>query len=378
MGTILLLTTLTMIAFELGSVISFFIYLSCAENIYTSAEQICLTEVGCLDNNFPWVTFPVEKWPVVRMRSIPLKPSEINPELVLWSDGGWIPIRNKSDFDQLYNRQKKTVVAIHGWSPTAKKYQHMEVFSDLFSILGNNEFNKLAIDWKKGSSGLNYPLAYNNMRVVGHIMAHKFIDYDVEMEHLHLIGHSLGAHMSGYIGKLVQTFQNGRKIGRITGLDPAGPGFDFPSFWYKKYDNLTLTHLWHTDAQFVDVIHTDSGKFGNGHYGLEKSLGHADFYPSNGRDQPFCRANTFYKQVRKMERMIYTNFYRTIKGMQTTCNHRIAPIYLIHSVNHYESYYSCSNDSLPDCNFMGFHSTKPSAGRRKYYLSNGDLPHSFP
>ena len=67
-------------------------------------------------------------------------------------------------------------------------------------------------------------------------------------------------------------------------------------------------------GSYYSYIISDSGKFGNGHYGLEKSLGHADFYPSNGRDQPFCRANTFYKQVRKMERMIYTNFYRTIKG----------------------------------------------------------------
>lgn len=61
-------------------------------------------------------------------------------------------------------------------------------------------------------------------------------------KHVHLIGHSLGAHTAGYAGERIEG------LGRITGLDPAEPYFQgMPS--HARLDP--------TDAQLVDVIHTD-------------------------------------------------------------------------------------------------------------------------
>ena len=41
---------------------------------------------------------------------------------------------------------------------------------------------------------------------------------------LHLVGHSLGAHLVGFLGKRVQELGLG-KVARITALDPARPLF---------------------------------------------------------------------------------------------------------------------------------------------------------
>lgn len=61
-----------------------------------------------------------------------------------------------------------------------------------------------------------------------------------------------------------------------SGLDPAGPGFEYVS--------LRSDHLDNTDATFVDVIHTAIGTAG-----YSKPLGHADFYPNEGKPpQPGC------------------------------------------------------------------------------------------
>ena len=68
-------------------------------------------------------------------------------------------------------------------------------------------------------------------------------------------------------------------ISRITGLDPAGPYFEFTD------PNVRLDQ---SDAQFVDVIHTDGQTHIQLGLGLLQPLGHADFYPNGGLEQPSC------------------------------------------------------------------------------------------
>lgn len=63
----------------------------------------------------------------------------------------------------------------------------------------------------------------------------------------------------------------------LSGLDPAGP------LIYQFFPpNQRLDP---TDADFVDVINTDTTIFG-----FSKSIGHANFYPNGGkRIQPGCQ-----------------------------------------------------------------------------------------
>ena len=64
---------------------------------------------------------------------------------------------------------------------------------------------------------------------------------------VHCIGHSLGAHVCGFLGKNVNSkIESGifkSKLGRVTGLDPAGP-----LFLDKGWDKGCDSHLCHTDA----------------------------------------------------------------------------------------------------------------------------------
>lgn len=91
---------------------------------------------------------------------------------------------------------------------------------------------------------------------------------------MHLIGHSLGSHSAGACGHYVT---RGR-IARITGLDPALPLFSSAPL---------SARLDQSDAEFVDVIHTDGGV-----NGFAQPIGHVDFYPNGGGwTQPGCTLN---------------------------------------------------------------------------------------
>lgn len=104
---------------------------------------------------------------------------------------------------------------------------------------------------------------------------------DKEQLYLHCIGHSLGAHVCGQAGRKSQIFD------RVTGLDPAGPGFE------NCTDHLNVDK---DSALCVDNIHTDGTREGHWnpvvqHFGTLEAWGDIDFYPNGGGGQPGCIDN---------------------------------------------------------------------------------------
>jgi len=108
---------------------------------------------------------------------------------------------------------------------------------------------------------------------------------------IHLVGHSLGAHLMGKAGRVFHG-QYGLPIDRITGLDPAGPRWtDGPIS--DPIDELGNNTLGTSSASFVDIIHSNAHERPsviviNPSLGLGRQLGHMDFFPDGGFQQPGC------------------------------------------------------------------------------------------
>ncbi|EMP33028.1 Lipase member H, partial [Chelonia mydas] len=139
---------------------------------------------------------------------------------------------------------KKTVFIVHGFRLTGSTPIWLNDIKEL--LLSLEDVNLIIVDWNRGATTIIYPNAVHNSRRVAEILK-KYIDQmlavGASLDSIYMIGVSLGAHIAGFVGEMY----NG-KLGRITGLDPAGPLFS---------GKPPSERLDHTDAQFVDVIHTD-------------------------------------------------------------------------------------------------------------------------
>ncbi|XP_069720832.1 lipase member H isoform X5 [Phaenicophaeus curvirostris] len=139
---------------------------------------------------------------------------------------------------------KKTTFIIHGYRLTGSAPVWIPDLVQL--LLSVEDMNVIVVDWNQGATTLIYSHAAGNCKRVAEVLK-KLIDEmlvdGASLDSLHMIGVSLGAHISGFVGQMFDG-----ALGRITGLDPAGP------LYRGKPPSERLDP---TDAQFVDVIHSD-------------------------------------------------------------------------------------------------------------------------
>ncbi|KAH1027547.1 pancreatic triacylglycerol lipase [Dendroctonus ponderosae] len=177
-----------------------------------------------------------------------------------------------------FNFSEPTIFFFHAFF---ESYQLIPATYIRTAYTQRGDHNIILLNAPRLEAGPWYLTAAQNTRVVGEYTA-EFIDYLVSkglyLPSLHLAGLSLGAQMAGVCGRNVKS----GRIRRITGLDPAGPLF---TKWPKS---LKLDA---SDAEFVDIIHTDAGIFG-----YPNQIGHVDFWPNRGiAPQPGCNL----KEVKK-------------------------------------------------------------------------------
>uniref|UniRef100_H3CIG4 Lipase, member Ib n=1 Tax=Tetraodon nigroviridis TaxID=99883 RepID=H3CIG4_TETNG len=175
----------------------------------------------------------------------------------------------------LFNASRPTTFVIHGYRPTGAPpiwIQHI-----VHLLAQQDDMNIVVVDWNKGAANLNYFTAVTYTRQAAHNLTGFILTMQEEgasLSSVHLVGVSLGAHLAGYVGANLKG-----RIGRITGLDPAGPMFTSAT---------AEERLDPSDAMFVDVLHTDMNSFG-----LRGAHGHIDFYANGGFDQPGCPKTIF-------------------------------------------------------------------------------------
>ncbi|CAB3247441.1 unnamed protein product [Arctia plantaginis] len=156
----------------------------------------------------------------------------------------------------------------------------------LNAYISKKKRNVILLDWEEeAQSGLlGIPLGYAlsavpNAKKIGRALGDaltKMTASGVNLTDIHLIGHSLGAHIMGFAGKRVREY--GNVITRITGLDPARALFEGVLAVYSGLDR--------TCARLVDIVHSDPGG-----YGISSAAGTVDIWPNysrNGVTQPGC------------------------------------------------------------------------------------------
>lgn len=281
--------------------------------------------------------------------------------------------------DGQFDAQRKTIFIVHGFMETGS---FLWIRAMALALLKKEDVNVIVVDWT-GGNGNPYSQAVANAWVVGGeiYLLVEFLKKTTNLKpsQVHVIGHSLGAHVAGYAGNRME-----QTIGRITGLDPANPDFQFmPAF----------ARLDPTDAVFVDVIHTNGINKAFSSFGLQQPLGHLDFYPNGGVNQPGCVVALQEHHYPFSPYFDVLNYAGTFmqKGWNI-CSHIISRDYFIASVRENCSFMAFECDSYQDfldekciscgtdgskCARMGYyaHKTDDRVNRLFYLQTTSSLPY---
>ncbi|XP_040907475.1 lipase member H isoform X2 [Toxotes jaculatrix] len=212
-----------------------------------------------------------------------------------------------------FNLSRPTTFIVHGYRPTGSPPVWVHNMTAL--LLARKDLNVIIVDWNHGAANLNYFKAVENtQKAAANLTA--FIkmmqERGASLSSIHMIGVSLGAHISGFVGANLNA-----SIGRITALDPAGPQFT---------GTPPEERLDSSDAQFVDVLHTDIDALG-----FREALGHIDFYANGGTDQPGCPKTIFSG------------------GAYFKCDHQRSVLLFLDSLNQ-----TCSSTAFPCSSYSDF------------------------
>ncbi|CAG0895853.1 unnamed protein product [Darwinula stevensoni] len=286
----------------------------------------CHPPYGCFSTAFPWRS-------AQRPEALfPEPPEVIRPVFCLYTR------RNPTECYRLRTNETQRLeespfdpghpvtLLTHGYLEHGRKPWLMRLTKELLKA---KEQNVVVLSWL-GGSGPPHAQGEANIRLLG-VMAAHFLAFlavrltffgegkrsreaGTRMEEVHVVGHSMGAHLASYIGSTLKVFGLG-KLGRITGLDPGSHHFEYAD---------PRVRLDPEDALFVGVRRILCVVTG---LGTLQPLGHLDFYPNSGARMPGCGLSlqdAFRRETGSVLNVL-TRF--------VVCSHLKAYDYFIESVN---------------------------------------------
>lgn len=121
-----------------------------------------------------------------------------------------------------YENDRPTLLYAFGYT---EKYTSQSTQTVVSSYIERNDHNILVVGWSNYSNGNYLFETIPNAQKIGHMIGKALLNMKSQgfaLEKFHLVGHSLGGHLAGYIGRSVAFHSKGHfKISRITALDPV-------------------------------------------------------------------------------------------------------------------------------------------------------------
>jgi pimeloyl-ACP methyl ester carboxylesterase len=303
------------------------------------AAERCCPPYGCFNDNPPFNNMP-----------LPTCPQNCSPALsyLMFTRTNRNAGQTVSDtvVPPAYVASRRTVFCAHGWNSNGNSAWLTEMKN---AFLDREDINVVIVNWGGCAQNLNYNQAASDTRSTGRytaaVIGRLLQVAGSSAARMWCVGHSLGSHVCGHTGMSQSAAQ---RLGRVTGMDPAGPLFEG--------NNDKTIGLNPTSAGFVDVLHTDCTDAAS--LGTRRDVGHVDFYPNGGGSQPGCGNSNSCSHSRAYQFMIESIKRDCFHATQRCTNFNNLP----------GSCSACGGCGAFPCAYMGYAAESSCNRTGLYYL----------